>query len=338
MTEPAARSVIFYRRSTGTVKVEVRLPRGTVDLGEGETAMSKTIFPEYQDHIGGLAMSPDGKQRFFINVGSVTLSPLHHHGYAEFSYFVAGTGSESINGVAHRIRPGTASFLLPHHMHKLESDAGQTMSKYRCMFDLPLLFGEHEDPEFARLVYGIGTTSPSFADLDGAAAERMLATMEQLLEEYAGPDSPGRRHMIRLKLSEAILLFVRAAAGSCPSRAAEEAEDTVKMSPLLQYVHLHYTEKLSLEDLSRQFRYSVPHISRSFKEHTGKRFHDYVRLLRIESATTMLLHTNMSITDIAIAVGFDSFRTFARAFRETKNMTASEYRGMMRGNAAGNEK
>ncbi|WP_158301751.1 AraC family transcriptional regulator [Paenibacillus mesophilus] len=292
--------------------------------------MPKTIYPEYQEHIGGLKMTADGKQRFFINVGTVTQSALHHHDYAELSYYVEGTGSESINGVAHRIRPGTASFLLPHHMHKLESDPGLTMRKYRCMFDLPLLFGEHEDSEFSRLLYGIGTTSPSFADFDGAGAERMTATMEQLHEEYAMPDSPGRRHMIRLKLSEAILLFIRAGNGKCSVPPADERDETVKMSPLLQYVHLHYTDKLTLEDLSRQFRYSVPHISRSFKEHTGKRFHDYVRQLRIESAITMLLHTNMSVTDIAAAVGFDSFRTFARAFRDMKGRTASEFRSLMR--------
>jgi AraC-like DNA-binding protein len=297
--------------------------------------MPKTIYPEYQEHIGGLKMTADGKQRFFINVGTVTQSALHHHDYAELSFFMQGTGSESINGVAHRIRPGTASFLLPHHMHKLESDTGLSMSKYRCMFDLPLLFGEHEDPEFSRLVYGIGTTSPSFADFDGTAAERMRATLEQLLEEYAMPDSPGRRHMIRLKLSEAVLLFIRAGNGKSTVPITDERDETVKLSPLLQYVHLHYTEKLTLEDLSRQFRYSVPHISRSFKEHTGKRFHDYVRQLRIESAITMLLHTNMSITDIAIAVGFDSFRTFARAFRDMKGQTASEYRSMKRGNGVG---
>lgn len=297
--------------------------------------MAKTIYPEYQEHIGGLKMSADGEQRFFINIGTVTHSALHHHDYAELSFFIEGTGSESINGVAHRIRPGTASFLLPHHMHKLESDPGQTMSKYRCMFDLPLLFSEYEDPEFSRLVYGIGTTSSSFADFDGDAAERMMATMRQLHEEYARPDTPGSRHMIRLKISEALLLFVRNATGNDRSPFKDGPEESVKMSPLLQYVHLHYTEKLALEDLSRQFRYSVPHISRSFKEQTGKRFHDYVRQLRIESAITMLLHTNMSVTDIATAVGFDSFRTFARAFRDMKGQTASEYRAMMRDGGSG---
>ncbi|MEF3311078.1 AraC family transcriptional regulator [Paenibacillus sp. GYB004] len=291
--------------------------------------MRKTILPEYQDHIGGLAMTPDGQQRFFINVGSVAHSHLHHHDFAELSFFVEGSGAESINGVEHRIRPGTASFLLPNHMHKLDSDPDRTFTKYRCMFDMPILFGVHEDPEFSRLVYGIGISSPSFVDFDGSSAERMRTTMEQLLEEYGKPDYPGRRHMIRLKLSEALLLFVRESSGQRIAGSGSETEK-VKLSPILQYVHMHYTERLTLEELASTFRQSAPHISRSFKEHTGKGFLEYVRQLRIESAVTMLLHTNMSITDIAASVGFDSFRTFARVFRDIKGQTASEYREAVR--------
>lgn len=294
--------------------------------------MPKMIFPEYQEHIGGNTESLFGQQRFFINIGSVTQSELHHHDYAELSYFVDGSGTESINGAVHRIRPGTASFLLPHHMHKLKSDPGQTLVKYRCMFDLPLLFGNDDDREYSRLVYGIGTMSPSFAHFEGAAGERMTATMSQLLEEFQKPDSPGNRQMIRLKLCEAMLLFIRAGNESSSSSAGDEPDQSIKMSPILQYVHLHYKEKLSLEYIASQFRYSVPHISRSFKEHTGMKFHDYVRGLRIESAITMLLYTNMSITDISVAVGFESFRTFARTFREMKGMTASEFRSIKRDN------
>ncbi|PYI55823.1 helix-turn-helix transcriptional regulator [Paenibacillus flagellatus] len=297
--------------------------------------MTKTGFPEYQDHIGGLTHSPDGQQRFYIDIGTVTRSNLHHHDYAELSYYLEGEGTETINGVVHAVRPGTASFLLPHHMHKVESAPGRTMRKIRCMFDMPLLFDSRDSGEFSRLVYGIGTVTPSFADFEGRAADRMRTTLEQLLEEYAAGDRPARLQMLRLKLSEALLLFVRTG-----SRRAEEHANAgrdhaaVKLSPLLQYVHLHYAEKLTLEQLSEQFRYSVPYLSRIFKEQTGKRFHEYVRELRMESAITMLLHTNMSVTDIAAAAGFDSFRTFARAFRDTKGETASEFRSRMRGAGA----
>jgi len=296
--------------------------------------MPKMIFPEYHEHIGGLSAQPDGQQRFYINIGEVTKTTLHHHDYAEFSLFVEGSGTETINGVTHRVKPGTASFLLPHHMHKLDSEPNAKMRKYRCMFDLPLLFGANEDPEFSRLLFGIGTVFPSFVDLEGADAGRMRNTLDQLLEEFGKPENPGRQHMIRLKLSEALLLFVRAGAKNRHLAARQDREDKIGLSPMLQYVHLHYTERLSLEELAKTFNHSVPYISRSFKELTGKGFHDYVRSLRIESAVTMLLHTNMSVTDIAAAVGFDSFRTFARAFREMKNMTASEFRAAMRSGSA----
>jgi AraC-like DNA-binding protein len=289
--------------------------------------MAKVGFPEYQER---------KPEEFFINIGEVVQTDLHHHDFAELSLFIDGTGTESINGTDYAVRPSAASFLLPHHMHKLVSDSPpeQKLVKFRCMFELPFLFEEKDHSEFPKLVYSIGTTTPSVVYFDGEAEEQMRAAMAGLLKEYESPDTIGRRHMLKLKLSEAMLLFIRAShAANRASEPVAAACESLPMSQLLQYVHLHYLEKLRIEDLASRFCYSVPHISRMFKEQTGIRLHDYVQKLRIESAITLLLRTNMSVTDVATAAGFESFRTFTRVFRELKGMTASEFRDMRRGAA-----
>ncbi|HEY0826496.1 MAG TPA: helix-turn-helix transcriptional regulator, partial [Bacilli bacterium] len=95
---------------------------------------------------------------------------------------------------------------------------------------------------------------------------------------------------------------------------------------VIQYVNTHYIDDLSLETLSQQFYASVSAISLAFKEVVGTTFLHYLHNLRIRRATGLLLNTNMSILDVALETGFQSFRTFSRVFVKTKGITPREYR------------
>ena len=52
----------------------------------------------------------------------------------------------------------------------------------------------------------------------------------------------------------------------------------------------------------------------------------YVNSYRIEKAQTLLKNTDRSITDIALAVGFDDASYFARIFKKQTGMTPREYK------------
>ncbi|HNV47732.1 MAG TPA: helix-turn-helix transcriptional regulator, partial [Spirochaetota bacterium] len=59
---------------------------------------------------------------------------------------------------------------------------------------------------------------------------------------------------------------------------------------------------------------------------TGRKIGDYVNELRVRDAAAMLDGTSENIIDIAFAVGFESLRTFNRAFLKVMNVTPTEYR------------
>ncbi|MDF2650115.1 MAG: AraC family transcriptional regulator [Paenibacillus sp.] len=291
--------------------------------------MHKFEHLEYEGEIDDIPRMPGGQERFIISTRSLSYYQLHYHDYVELSFYTAGEGFETINGIRHPIRPGTATFLLPHHMHTIQSIPGQQLHKHSCLFDIELLFGSQENDEFSRLLYGINSQLPSCVSFSGQPREHMLGIFEYLLSIRNQTNSPGYRHMIRTKLTEALLLFVRGGSHIADDQLIEKTEDTNRLFLLvLRYVHIHYIEPITLQDLSSRFHLSVPYISRSFKKNTGNTFVSYIHQLRINSAVNMLLHTNMSITDISTEVGFESFRTFARVFREVKGLTAREYRNL----------
>ena len=72
---------------------------------------------------------------------------------------------------------------------------------------------------------------------------------------------------------------------------------------------------------------SEAHFARSFKEAFGVPPHRYVLTRRIERATALLRDTDLTITEIAFATGWNSLGTFGRIFRDVTGASPGELRG-----------
>src|SRR5690606_36210073 len=96
---------------------------------------------------------------------------------------------------------------------------------------------------------------------------------------------------------------------------------------MIQFVHENYNEPLQLNDLADRAQRSPSSVSKWFKQSTGRTFTEYIHYLRVSRAESLLLSTEMSITDIAMEVGFQSIRTFTRAFKLLKGTSPKKYRG-----------
>jgi AraC-like DNA-binding protein len=71
---------------------------------------------------------------------------------------------------------------------------------------------------------------------------------------------------------------------------------------------------------------SAAHFARSFKRAFGLPPHRYLLTRRIEQATTLLRDTDLGITDIAFATGWESLGTFGRTFHDITGKSPSAMR------------
>jgi AraC-like DNA-binding protein len=71
---------------------------------------------------------------------------------------------------------------------------------------------------------------------------------------------------------------------------------------------------------------SEAHFARSFKRAFGLPPHRYLLTRRIEQATTLLRDTDLGITEIAFATGWESLGTFGRTFRDVTGLSPSAMR------------
>lgn len=94
----------------------------------------------------------------------------------------------------------------------------------------------------------------------------------------------------------------------------------------IRYIYSNYSEKLTLPGVAKIVNMNPSYFSRCFKKTTGIGLMDYVNNVRIKNAVSMISDTNMSLTDIAHACGYNNQSYFCRQFQKIIGCSASEYK------------
>lgn len=92
------------------------------------------------------------------------------------------------------------------------------------------------------------------------------------------------------------------------------------------FIDAHYTENIKLEDIARAVDTDVYKLSKVFKAEIGISPMRYVILRRIGEAQNLLINTDMTVTRIALSVGYNDSNYFQNVFKDFMQMTPREYR------------
>jgi YesN/AraC family two-component response regulator len=93
-----------------------------------------------------------------------------------------------------------------------------------------------------------------------------------------------------------------------------------------QFIHEHSDEGLSLTKVAKSVYISANYLSERFKEVTGVNFVDYIARTRTEKAREFLENSNLRISEIAFAVGFQSLSQFNRVFKKLTRKSPTQFR------------
>lgn len=99
---------------------------------------------------------------------------------------------------------------------------------------------------------------------------------------------------------------------------------------VLDYMHAHFSEDLSLQAIAQQLHLSSHYFGRLFRQSTGKTPHQYVTECRLERAKQLLKQTNLQVVEVAAEVGFRSQSHFTTVFKEQMRTTPLQFRKALR--------
>jgi AraC family transcriptional regulator len=95
-------------------------------------------------------------------------------------------------------------------------------------------------------------------------------------------------------------------------------------------LHARLADQITNETIAKEVGVHPAHLARSFRRHLHCTVGDYVRKLRVESASREILSTDKTLTQIALDAGFYDQSHFSRKFKEMIGLTPSQYRAMGR--------
>jgi AraC family transcriptional regulator len=99
-----------------------------------------------------------------------------------------------------------------------------------------------------------------------------------------------------------------------------------RLRPVIDYIHEHLTQELSLFELAEIAGMSPTHLKVLFKRTFGLPVHQYIIRRRVEYAVKLIAETRLPLSDVAIAAGFSDQSHMTRFTRRIIGASPSEFR------------
>lgn len=112
----------------------------------------------------------------------------------------------------------------------------------------------------------------------------------------------------------------------CAGGDPDEGETTDRLYPVIRRMHENCAESVPLETYAAMCGLSVDRFMHVFREAAGVSCRQYLTQLRIDRARYLLGRCAMSVSETALACGFDDALYFSRVFRKQTGMSPTEYR------------
>nr|WP_145405803.1 AraC family transcriptional regulator [Paenibacillus xylanexedens] len=247
----------------------------------------------------------------------------HFHDFYEICILLDRSAAHIIEGSLYEMQPYDIVLLRPSLLHKTQYPKGLPPKRLMINFAMPRSLPGLES-DYSELFNLFHAQVPIFRFSEERRRE-ILAPINDIYAISQHP-SPIQSVAIHHKFVEFLCGLHRYAAENAYVREETGSSMSRRMYAIASYIHSHYQQELSLDEVSRRFYVSAHHLSRQFNKVTGFTFTEYVQMTRIRNAQQLLLHSSEKITDIAARCGFASFSQFNRIFNKQSGMSPSAYR------------
>jgi AraC-like DNA-binding protein len=102
-----------------------------------------------------------------------------------------------------------------------------------------------------------------------------------------------------------------------------QAQQVVRRA--MAYIHENYSEPITRDQLANFVSVSPRYLTRCFREETGLTPITYLNRYRVSEAKRMLLQGDLSVTEVALQVGFYNSNYFGRLFKREVGISPGEY-------------
>lgn len=252
----------------------------------------------------------------------------HKHNFFEIVYVEKGAGFQCINQHEFEYQEGHI-FLLP----PLDCHSFRVIEPSRFYFirftDYYFLKNDgltDYHAWFDRIAYILANYNKIPGDIISSQRERsfIIHNIKAIHQEYLLSDS----------YSESIITGSIASILNVLARCIEKKyvmqanEIDNRFGEILRYINTNITNrgKLRVPILAEKFSISKSYFSEYFKKHAGLSLADYILKSKLRIVETKVLHTDLSLKEIAYQLNFTDSSHLAKSFKKIYGMTIKEFR------------
>lgn len=221
-----------------------------------------------------------------------------------------------------RLQAGDGLFCNARVLHRLESPQGAHIPN---LLFLPELLAPRQSAVYQAYVAPILASGRGLAVLRAAdpADAPVLAALQAALDAARGGDA--------LDIQLAVLALWRAfvhaqGAAFAAAPAGRDALAQARVMAMMQYITAHFAQKVTLAGIAAAAGISKSEALRCFHKTLQTTPVQFLLHYRLGRARDRLLHTDDTVTAIAIACGFENISYFVRQFAAHFGMTPKAYR------------
>lgn len=243
------------------------------------------------------------------------MSQSHFHDYFEMYFLDSGERYHLMDDKLFKIQTGDCIIFPPQTMHRSYGNPNVSFSRVVLYFRPEIITSEEL---LNRLLHSRSVYRP---DSQGLHQLRRLVYI-MLKEQDSHYDCHTEYMQALVNLIMVTIL-----------RMNQENTGIIRetrITRVIQYIHNHYAEDITLADLSRQFYVSEYYLCREFKKNTNRTIVEYIRRTRIMNAQRLFMETDKNVTEVARETGFSNLTHFNRVFRDILGVTPSNYRKQCR--------
>lgn len=248
--------------------------------------------------------------------------PLHWHEEIQFILTVKGEAMVQINEEKLAVKEGEGIFINSGCLHSAEDVSGDCV--YICLNVSPHFLLPQE--LFSSYIYPyISATNLPYIFLNprekwGKNILDSIMVIKKLINEI----SPFYEINITSLLTFIWQQLIRN--GFQLEFSQAEVDKHMRMKEMLNWIHQHFAEKITLGDIAKAGRLSNSECCRYFKKILKTTPINYLIHYRIQKSLPLLQERDSNVTEVAFKVGFNSSSYFIEKFRKSMNMTPLAYK------------
>lgn len=253
---------------------------------------------------------------------------LHAHDFFEFYLHIKGGRRYCVDDTIFELNPYQLIIIPPLHMHGLICDE-ELVDYERCYLYLSpetlknCGFNKIDLCKFFEDACNDKIFTQKISDDNGKTMREILKKIES---EKAGYKYKNDSDFFLEDYS--MILTILQIAKKITSGAPVLINQTVSNSSIYRvhhYINQHFTEEISIKEISEKFNMSESALSHEFKKYSKRSVYEYVLYKRIIKAKELLL-TDSNLTQIALECGFNDYSNFLRVFKKLSNCSPKEYK------------